>query len=54
MNEGACPQGARGAGPNRGNKGVSFKDYSTRMIQQNVTIFVMNRHLGKENLFCIN
>jgi len=25
-------------GPNRGNKGISFKDYS-RMVQQNVTKF---------------
>jgi len=30
------PQGQRG-GPNRGNKGISFKDYSTIMVQQNVT-----------------
>jgi len=28
INEGAGPPGARGAGPNMGNKGISFKDYS--------------------------
>jgi len=34
LNEGA---GLPGAGPERGNKGISFKDYSSRTAQQNVT-----------------
>jgi len=40
INEGAGPPGA---GPNRGNKGKSFKDYSTRLVQQNVTKFDVGR-----------
>jgi len=27
INKGAGPPGARGVGPNRGNKGISFKDF---------------------------
>jgi len=37
INEGAGPQGAGGMGPNRGNKGIRFKDYSSRTAQQNVS-----------------
>jgi len=37
INEGAGPPGAGGGGPNRGNKGKNFKDYSSRTAQQNVT-----------------
>jgi len=35
INEGAVPRGARGAGPNRADKDISFKDYS-RTAEQNV------------------
>jgi len=41
------PAGAREAGPNIGNKGISFKDYSTRMVKQNVTKFVVKHPWGK-------
>jgi len=41
------PKGARGMGPNRGNKGISFKDYSSRTAQQNVTKFGVKHHWGR-------
>jgi len=44
INEGAVPPGA---GPNRGNKGVSFKDYSTILIQQIVPKFDVKHPCGK-------
>jgi len=46
INEGDGPPGA---GPNRGNKGVSFKDYSTRLVQHNVhvTKFDVKHSWGK-------
>jgi len=39
INDGAGPPEAKGVRPNRGNKGISFKDYSSRMTHQNVTDF---------------
>jgi len=47
INEGAGPPGVRGVGPNRGNKGISFKDYSTRIVEQNVTKFDVKHLWGK-------
>jgi len=49
INEDAGLQGARGAGPNMGNMGTSFKDYYTRMVQQNVTVVDVKHHWGKGN-----
>jgi len=54
INEGDVPPGARGVGPNMGNKGRYFKDYSSRKAQQNVTKFGVKHDWGKGNQFCIN
>jgi len=47
IDEGAGPQGVRGTGPNRGIKGIYFKDYFTRMAQWNVTNFGVKHHWGR-------
>jgi len=54
INKGTGPPGAREVGPNSGNKGISFKDYSSRMAKQNVTKLFVKHHLGEGNQFCIN
>jgi len=54
VNESAGPPGAGGVGPNRGNKGMYFKDYSSRTAQQNLTKFGVKHHWEKGNQFCIN
>jgi len=46
--------GAGGAGPNRGNKGISLKDYFLRMAELNVIKCDKKCTGGRGYQFCIN